>query len=812
MFIIYNKDGSIKTKNFAEFIQKGNNFANFIFVGIDGLDLTDYTCYATFELPTEELGGPVAGVPIVEFSEELPYSGYNIPVTAEMTQYEGQVKLSLHIENSQGAEMYTYPVILVINDATSAPDQTKITLSQYQALLNLVNSKPVPTSNLFFTVVDDLSLIPDSEWELYNEGKIFYDKQTQKFYEKDGQGAANVINLEDKTFSIGINDFDENGEYELNSNELEKFEKCYLIDLYQIGPGVNRYHYYLLKSKYIRTGRPPRPVSESEICIQITNPFNQSYDGYPTIYTLTRQNYDLTLTEERATDFIVLNISSDHRSGTFADDELEVIKKPNSKIIAKIGNSYSILYLNQNDESSNELTFFSVPYYYKETDYIEYSQEKITVDVPSRDWYYDELIDYQIPSKTYVDYLITGAVRFKGTVADLTALNAIQNPSQGDMYWVTSENSYYIWNGSAWSQTGGTVDLSDYYNKTESAQTFVDFIHDQTISGVKTFANGIKIEDSTVGCYSQIVPGANSLDFYFKETSGTLEKLFSLYAHVQTGQTTTYHAIFDTDTVRPSYDNFSSLGETDHRWKNLYLSGNLVNGNRSVSVSEIYNVVHAGVGHSIVTISSGISGIITNGTFTQEQKDLIDANDNTLIEVIDNVSHHYFFRKGNSYGGNKFFYCESDDPNGKKIYKLYAPNNVLTWEITVYKEVIKSYRHTIKLTSLVSPSLSFYFEAINNDSTPLSLTGVVSPTEHSLAIFNSTGNPNLSSNLKIHFTSSNSAGANYMGIVSQFSLGNPLVHFLHLRTLHLKSDFTFESESLGALGASISLTDTVEEI
>ena len=181
MYIIYNKDGSIKKTNFAEFIQKGNNNANFIFVGIDGLNITDYSCYASFELPNGDLGGPVAGVPIVQLSDELPYSGYNIPVTAEMTQYEGQLKLSIYVANTQGAILYTYPVTLVINDAANAPDETKISLSQYQALLNLINSKPVETSSEFITVFDN---IQNEDLSLYSPGKLFYDKATNQYFIK----------------------------------------------------------------------------------------------------------------------------------------------------------------------------------------------------------------------------------------------------------------------------------------------------------------------------------------------------------------------------------------------------------------------------------------------------------------------------------------------------------------------------------------------------------------------------------------------------------------------------------------------------
>lgn len=62
---------------------------------------------------------------------------------------------------------------------------------------------------------------------------------------------------------------------------------------------------------------------------------------------------------------------------------------------------------------------------------------------------------------SYVESHIANAIRFKGTVADLTALNLVQNPDSGDMYWVTSENAYYVYNGSSWNNAGGGIDLNN---------------------------------------------------------------------------------------------------------------------------------------------------------------------------------------------------------------------------------------------------------------------------------------------------------------------------------------------------------------
>ena len=80
-------------------------------------------------------------------------------------------------------------------------------------------------------------------------------------------------------------------------------------------------------------------------------------------------------------------------------------------------------------------------------------------------------------AEAMVDGKITTALAsihdFKGQVADMTALGAIQNPKKGDVYNViTSTNgtsAEYYWNGTAWEEFGTTIDMSGYAIKTEVA-------------------------------------------------------------------------------------------------------------------------------------------------------------------------------------------------------------------------------------------------------------------------------------------------------------------------------------------------------
>ena len=82
---------------------------------------------------------------------------------------------------------------------------------------------------------------------------------------------------------------------------------------------------------------------------------------------------------------------------------------------------------------------------------------------------------------------IVNGVTYKGQVTNYSDLASL-TPDTGDIYQITTADAdndieageFVIYNGSTWEDLGGTlsVDLSDYYTKTESEATF------QTISGL----------------------------------------------------------------------------------------------------------------------------------------------------------------------------------------------------------------------------------------------------------------------------------------------------------------------------------------
>ena len=82
---------------------------------------------------------------------------------------------------------------------------------------------------------------------------------------------------------------------------------------------------------------------------------------------------------------------------------------------------------------------------------------------------------------------VSSVYKVKGSVADLTALNAVANPEKGDVYNVVAaiDNDHaaginYVWNGDAWDELGGTIDLTNYVD----GVTGGDAVANQFISAV----------------------------------------------------------------------------------------------------------------------------------------------------------------------------------------------------------------------------------------------------------------------------------------------------------------------------------------
>lgn len=68
---------------------------------------------------------------------------------------------------------------------------------------------------------------------------------------------------------------------------------------------------------------------------------------------------------------------------------------------------------------------------------------------------------------------ISTTFKYKGTKSSYAAIQAVTNPSVGDVWNDSSTDHNYVWNGSTWDKLAGTVDMSNYYTMDE-AEDMVD--------------------------------------------------------------------------------------------------------------------------------------------------------------------------------------------------------------------------------------------------------------------------------------------------------------------------------------------------
>lgn len=147
MYIIYNRDGSIKRVKLTDFINKGSDGVNTINVAIDDFDLTGVTAHVQWTLPNGETVGPLilqSGEPFDDDVGDHYENCFVVSIDEPETLFEGLLKGSLVLIDAQTRILYTYPIKLVINPSTFVPSSsTNITTEQYAALVEYIETNYV---------------------------------------------------------------------------------------------------------------------------------------------------------------------------------------------------------------------------------------------------------------------------------------------------------------------------------------------------------------------------------------------------------------------------------------------------------------------------------------------------------------------------------------------------------------------------------------------------------------------------------------------------------------------------------------------
>lgn len=85
--------------------------------------------------------------------------------------------------------------------------------------------------------------------------------------------------------------------------------------------------------------------------------------------------------------------------------------------------------------------------------------------------------------------LVNGVYHFRGTVADIAALQAIENPAEGDVYNIGDTGMNAAWTGEAWDEFGSIVDLTDYLTNDDVQSISMETINSILYSGASGIVN-----------------------------------------------------------------------------------------------------------------------------------------------------------------------------------------------------------------------------------------------------------------------------------------------------------------------------------
>lgn len=140
IYIVFNRDGSIKSKFLNEFIQQGNAYENELFVAVDNANSNDYVYGAVATLP-DKTQITLTGEAHTETISEQEYIGYIFNIPADVTILSGVLKVSAIVQKDSKV-LVSYPIYLTINETgLGANDPVFMTVSEYEGLIDAVNSQ-----------------------------------------------------------------------------------------------------------------------------------------------------------------------------------------------------------------------------------------------------------------------------------------------------------------------------------------------------------------------------------------------------------------------------------------------------------------------------------------------------------------------------------------------------------------------------------------------------------------------------------------------------------------------------------------------
>ena len=86
---------------------------------------------------------------------------------------------------------------------------------------------------------------------------------------------------------------------------------------------------------------------------------------------------------------------------------------------------------------------------------------------------------------------VTGVYHFRGSVANLEALQAIENPAEGDVYNIEDTGMNAAWTGEVWDEFGTVADLTDYMLKEDVQAMSIPTVDSILYGGKNAVVNDI---------------------------------------------------------------------------------------------------------------------------------------------------------------------------------------------------------------------------------------------------------------------------------------------------------------------------------
>ena len=201
MYVIYNNDGSIKSKFLNEFVMQGNSYENVLFVAFDGRSADTYTLYAEFKLPNGTTTTVVSGsTPQTRNVTGVgTYTGKSISLSNAETLVAGALQMNIKVlTNDTERVLVSFNTYITVNETGTQPsDPVIITAQEYQNLLSMIGNQVAS----YQCILKGINLAAFGDLNDYQVGQALYVSNSEecKLYEVDSNHEALLrVNLLDK--------------------------------------------------------------------------------------------------------------------------------------------------------------------------------------------------------------------------------------------------------------------------------------------------------------------------------------------------------------------------------------------------------------------------------------------------------------------------------------------------------------------------------------------------------------------------------------------------------------------------------------